>query len=147
VEVTSLIRASALFVALIGLSACTPSEHPQPSSTEQVAVGLLAGAYTFGVAEGSLVGCRVTLAATPVGRLAGQTTRSVSFSSACVEKFTSLRAVRQWAWTGGGSISFFGGDPIRQLSDFSPVQDGTGVYLRGGFEDDAGVYELRQPDQ
>ena len=89
----------------------------------------------------------LTLAATPVGRLAGQTTRSVSFSSACVEKFTSLRAVRQWAWTGGGSISFFGGDPIRQLSDFSPVQDGTGVYLRGGFEDDAGVYELRQPDQ
>ncbi len=146
-EVKALIRASALFVALLGLSACLPIEHPQPSSTEQAAVGSLVGTYTFGVAEDSRVSCRVTLEATPVGHLAGQTTRSVSFSSACGENFASLRAVRQWAWTGGGSISFFGGDPTRELSDFSPVQDGTGVYLRGGFEDETGVYELRQPDQ
>jgi hypothetical protein len=147
VEATSLIRASALFAALVGLSACFPIEHPQPSSTEQAAVGSLVGTYTFGVAEASLVGCRVTLEATPVGQVAGQTTRSVSFSSACGENFASLRAVRQWTWTGGGSISFFGGDPTRELSDFSPVQDGTGVYLRGGFEGHTGVYELRQPDQ
>jgi hypothetical protein len=146
VEVKLLIRAGALVAALVGLSACLPIEHPEPSSSEQAAVGSLVGTYTFGVAEASLVGCRVTLEATPVGHAAGHTTRSVSFGSAC-ENFASLRAVRQWAWTGGGSISFFGGDPTRELSDFSPVQDVTGVYLRGGFEGDAGVYELRQPDQ
>lgn len=93
------------------------------------------------------MGCRVTLEAAQVRRVAGQTTRSVSFGSACGEQFAVLRAVRQWAWTGGGSIAFFGGDPTRELSDFSPVQDGTGVYLRGGFEGDAGVYELRKLGQ
>lgn len=142
-----MIRASALFAAVVGLSGCLPIEAPQPTSVEQAAVGSIAGTYTFGAVEASLVGCRVTLEATPVGRGAGHTTRSVSFSAACGERFAALRAVRQWAWTGGGSIAFFGGDPARELSDFSPVQDGTGVYLRGGFEGDAGVYELRQPDQ
>jgi hypothetical protein len=142
-----LIRASALFAALVGLSACVPIEPPQPSSVEQLAVGSFVGAYTLGVAEASLVGCRVTFEATPVGHVAGHTTRSVSFSSACGENFASLRAVRQWAWTGGGSIAFFGGDPTRELSDFSPVQDATGVYLRGGFEGDSGVYELRPQGQ
>ena len=142
-----MLRAFALFAAVVGFSACLPIENPQRSSIEQAAVGSIVGGYTLGAAEASLVGCRVTLEATPMGRAAGHTTRSVSFSSACVENFAALRAVRQWAWTGGGSIAFFGGDPSRELSDFSPVQDGTGVYLRGGFEGDAGVYELRQPDQ
>lgn len=65
-EAKSLIRASALFTTLVGLSACLPIEHPRPSSTEQAAIGSLVSAYTFGVAEASLVGCRVTLEATPV---------------------------------------------------------------------------------
>lgn len=53
------------------------------------------------------------------GHVAGYTTRSVVFSSACGENFASLRAVWQWAWTGGGSIPLFGGDPARELYDFS----------------------------
>jgi hypothetical protein len=142
-----LIRAIALLAAGLLFSACSPIEHSRRSAIEQAAVGSIVGAYTFGVAEASLVGCGVTLEATPVGRAAGHTTRSVAFSSACGDHFATLRAVRQWAWTGGGSIAFFGGDPTRELSDFSPVQDGTGVYLRGGFEGDVRVYELRQPLQ
>jgi hypothetical protein len=142
-----LTRAIALIFAVLGLSGCVTTEHSQQSSIEEAAVGSIGGTYTFGVAEGPLLGCRVTLEATPVGRAAGHTTRSVSFSSSCRERFAVLRAVRQWAWISGGSIAFFGGEPFRELSDFSPVQDGTGVYLRGGFERDTGIYELRQPDQ
>ncbi|MES1199662.1 MAG: hypothetical protein ABUS48_06755 [Pseudomonadota bacterium] len=145
-ERTPLIRVSAFFAAVVGLSACLPIEPSQPSSTEQAAVESIVGAYSFGAAEASLVGCRVTLEATPVGRADGHTTRSVSLSSACGEHFPALRAVRQWVWTGGGGIAFFGSQPSRELSDFSPVQDATGVYLRGGFEGDAGVYELRRQE-
>jgi hypothetical protein len=135
-----MIRASLLLASAIGISAFGLS---QAETVNQATIDALARSYSFGVVETAHDRCRVTLTATPARRASGRAaTRPVSFNSAC-RKFASLRGVTHWAPTGGASVALFGGDRLHEIADFSPVQDGTGVYLRGGFAGDARLYELR----
>jgi hypothetical protein len=134
-----MIRASLLFASVIGISA---SGLSQAETVSQATLGALAQSYTFGVVENAPGSCRVTLASTPVRHALGRATRPVTLNSAC-QKFASLRGVARWSPTSGASIALFGGAPLHEIADFSPVQDATGVYLRGGFAGDAHIYELR----
>ncbi len=140
-------------LALVGVAAVPAADAaaPPPAPLEAVqlsapeyraAVESLAGAYTFAVAEGAGRGCVVRLLRAPV-----QTKRRaglpVAIDAGCRRRFPVLRAVVRWQPTGGGSLRLLGGAPFRELSDFSPVQDGSGVYVRGGFAGAPQVYELR----
>jgi len=153
-EKIHMIRTILLLAGLIGLSACTSAGSPPGSAAatapaeavDQAAVDAFAQTYTFGVPGGVPNECRVTLAATPILRTPEHVTRPVQINAACRQNFRSLSAVTRWSPTGGASIALFGGEPVRELADFSPAQDGTGVYLRGGFQGDANIYELRAPD-
>jgi hypothetical protein len=138
--------------ALFGASACSdlsPADGSRAAAArsapeDQAAVDLLARTYTFGEAEAPLMGCNVALDATAVD-VAGRPARRVRVAPGCLKAFPSLGAVTHWAPTGGASIALLGGDPLSELADFSPVQDGTGVYLRGGIAGDKRIYELRTP--
>jgi hypothetical protein len=130
-------RISFLLAAVIGLSGAAMAD------VEQATVDALAGTYVFGASEMPGEGCRVTLKREPVLRKAQHVLRPALFNSACAKTFSSLHGVTHWAATGGASIALFGGDPLTETADFSPVQDATGVYLRGGFEGDSKIYELR----
>ena len=149
-----MMRASLLFAAALALCACLPLDQAKDSAGEpqgaaageRAAVEAIAGAYTLAEVGSPNETCRVTLDPSPAVRAAGLTIRSLSFGATCREHIAALAAARQWAWTGGGSISLFGGGPTRELAHFSPVQDATGVFLRGGFAGDAAIYELRRPD-
>jgi hypothetical protein len=123
-----------IVVVLTALAAATFAAMAEPVS--QATVDLLATTYTFAVAETPPGRCTVTLNAAP--------TTNVTIGKHC-STFTVLRDVTRWEATGGGSIRLLGGTPLRALSDLSPVQDATGVYLRGGFAGDKTVYELRPP--
>jgi hypothetical protein len=120
-------------VACAALAAAAFAAPAEPVS--QATVDLLATTYTFAVAETPPGRCTVTLDAAPTTVTIGQHCRA----------FTVLRDVTRWKPTGGASISLLGGAPLRELSNLSPVQDATGVYLRGGFAGDKRVYELRPP--
>ena len=53
----------------------------------------------------------------------------------------AVRTIDSWApATPGAGVRLYHGR--EELGDFSPVQDGSGVYLRGGLSDGA-VYDLR----
>jgi hypothetical protein len=127
-------------IVLAALSAAALDAGAAPSvEVDQATVDALATTYTFGAVEAPLTGCIVTLEATP------SDLRSVTVNASCRDRFAFLRAVSRWEPTGGGSIRLLGGEPLRELSNFSPVQDATGVYLRGGFEGERSAYELRPP--
>jgi hypothetical protein len=119
---------------------------PPDDAVEGAAVTTLAQTYTFGVAEMAPGSCLVTLTKAPVREVDERTARPVKLNAAC-GKFASLAGVTHWVPTGGASVALFGGDPLREIADFSPVQDGSGVYLRGGFAGDARIYELRLADE
>lgn len=107
------------------------------NAVDQATIEALARSYSFGVAETQLGGCAVTLKANS----------AVELGANCRARFPVLRDVTSWTPTGGASIALFGGTPLREIADFAPVQDGTGVYLRGGFEGDRNLYELRLRDE
>ena len=140
-----MIRISLILATLCGGVLGAAAEPLRPSGPVDAAtVEVLAMTYTFGPVEVPLVGCVVTLKATP-HRTAGRFGYPVAINAACREHFSWLRTVSRWEPTGGGSLRLLGGAPFRELADFSPVQDGTGVYLHGGF---AGhLYELRPPQE
>jgi hypothetical protein len=141
-----LIRTGFTLAALLAYSACVCSTRTTGNAevaVERTAVEALAGVYNLAAAESSVTDCRVSLSASAAGREAHLTTYSLSLSDGCRELFAALGAARFWAWTGGASISFLGGDPIHEVAHFSPVQDASGVFLRGGLAGEAGVYELR----
>lgn len=121
-------------IAWIALSAAVVAAMAEP--VDQATVDILATTYTFGVAEAPQSRCTVTLNAAP--------TTSVTIGKHCGD-FAVLRDVTHWEPTGGASISLLGGTPLGERANLSPVQDATGVYLRGGFADDKNVYELRPP--
>jgi hypothetical protein len=126
-----MIRTSLFITGLFAVTLGAAAE-----SVDRATVDALATTYTFGVAEAPTVGCIVELKAER---------RVVVINDRCRERFPQLGAVSNWQPTGGASIALFGGTPLRELSNFSPAQDGTGVYLRGGFAGDPAVYELRPP--
>ena len=113
-----------------------------PAPARQATVDALAGRYNFGAAEAPLTRCAVRLGAKPV-RGAGRVGLPVTINAKCRWSFPALRLVSRWEPAGGASLHLLGGRPLHELSDFSPVQDGSGVYLRGGFAGDRKVYELR----
>src|SRR5262245_34151070 len=124
----------AMALALSGC--CTPMQGTrdvasgtQDATEERAAVDAIAGTYAFTTAGTADENCRVTLNSTEIGHTAGVTLRSASVDPACRARFAALADVRTWAWTGGGSISLFGGEPTREVAHFSPVQDATGVFL------------------
>jgi hypothetical protein len=121
-------------IAWIALTAAVVGAMAEP--VDQATVDLLATTYTFGIAEARQGRCTVTLNAVP--------TTSVTIGKHC-GGFAVLRNVTRWEPTGGGSIRLLGHAPLRELSNLSPVQGATGVYLRGGFAGDKRVYELRPP--
>ncbi len=150
VERRSLVRVGLICAALAvvpSADADAPLEAVQISGPEyQAAVEGLAGAYTFGVAGAEAGGCVVRLEAAP------PETKSlpgfpVTIGAICLRRFASLSDVWRWQPTGGGSFRLLGGAPLREISNFSPVQDGSGVYGRGGFENDKNVYELRSQEE
>jgi hypothetical protein len=122
-------------------SAAADSALPSRAADEAV-IRALAVPYTFNVVNAARGGCVVRLEAAPA-----QSDRQIGhplfIDRRCRARFPVLRLVARWAPTGGASIRLLGGTPLRELSDFSPVQDGSGVYLRGGFAGAAGVFELR----
>lgn len=137
----------AMLAATSSASADMQLEAVQISGPEyQAAVEGLAGAYTFGVAGTEFGGCVVRLGATPpeTKDLPGF---PVTIGATCLRRFASLKDVSRWQPTGGGSFRLLGGAPLREISNFSPVQDGSGVYSRGGFENDKNVYELRSQEE
>lgn len=133
-------RASLLFIAMIGLSVVAVAS---PASSVDVAtIDALAVTYRFQATNASDAGCHVTLKREPLLQSNVEALRPVDVAAAC-RAFSSLHGVTHWAATGGASVALFGGDPLTEASDFSPVQDATGVYLRGGFAGDTRIYELR----
>src|SRR5689334_22662560 len=131
--------ASLLFTAAIGIAGFG---FARAEDVNQATLDALAQRYAFNAIATPNAGCHVTLAASPVRHSSEHAMRPVTFNSAC-RTFASLRGITHWSPTGGASLALFGGKPLQEIADFSPVQDGTGVYLRGGFAGDARVYELR----
>jgi hypothetical protein len=121
-------------IAWIAMTCAAVAAMAEP--VEQATVDLLATTYAFGVAGSPQGRCTVTLNAAPA--------TSVTLGKHCRD-FPVLREVTHWEPTGGASIRLLGGTPLRELSNLSPVQDATGVYLRGGFAGDNNLYELRPP--
>jgi hypothetical protein len=132
-----------LVIPFAALSVCAVGTATEPLElpvVDAATVDVLATTYAFDATGAPPSGCTVSLAASPVER-AG---RPVTIGSACGARYPVLAAVTHWEPTGGASISLL--DKRSQASsDLSPVQDGTGVYLRGGFEGDQTVYEMRPP--
>lgn len=136
----------AMLAATSSASADMQLEAVQISGPEyQAAVEGFAGAYTFGVAGAQLQGCVLRLEEAPDAK--GLPGLPVTIGAKCLRKFASLKDVSRWQPTGGGSFRLLGGAPLREISNFSPVQDGSGVYSRGGFENDKNVYELRSQEE
>lgn len=132
-----------LALILFSVADATAADAPRLSRQDyRAAVDALAGAYDFGVAEAPLRGCVVTLKGAPA-QTKGRAGLPVSLGASCRHRFPVLRNVLRWEPTGGGSVRLLGGKHLHELSDFSPVQDGSGVYMRGGFEGAARVYQLR----
>ena len=133
---------------LMGLLASTvyavAAPAPSSNAVDPATVEALATTYTFGVTDEPLLGCIVKLKPMQK-RSKGKSGRPVEINEQCRDRFPALSQVTRWEPTGGGSIKLLGGKPYQELSDFSPVQDATGVYLRGGFEGDKAIYELRPP--
>jgi len=130
-------------IPLAALSLCVVSAATEPlesSVVEAATVDVLATTYAFDATGAPPSGCTVSLAASPVQR-AG---RPVTIGAACRARYPVLAAVTHWEPTGGASIRLWG-KRSRVLSELSPVQDGNGVYLRGGFEGDQTVYEMHPP--
>ncbi len=100
----------------------TPQDAPGPDLLDA-----LSGHYSFGFAEKKPQGCIVTLEAS-----AGQ---AVRMGERC-KRYAVLHDITRWEPTGGASIRLMGGRPLHEIADFSPVQNGSGVYLRGGFSGD-----------
>lgn len=138
-----MIRIGIIFAALCaGTLGATAEPLRRSAAVDKATVEVLATTYTFGVAEAPLVGCVVVLRAKPL-RAKERVGFPVAINGECRKHFPWLRKVSRWEPTGGGSLRLLGGARFRELADFSPVQDGTGVYLHGGF---AGhLYELRPP--
>jgi len=134
------IRFAIPFAALSVCAVSAATEPPEPSAFDAATVDVLATTYAFDATGARPSGCTVSLAASPVER-AG---RPVTIGAGCRERYPALAAVTHWKPTGGASISLLG-ERSQVLSDLSPVQDGSGVYLRGGFEGDQTVYEMRPP--
>ncbi|MBI1360705.1 MAG: hypothetical protein GC155_10560 [Alphaproteobacteria bacterium] len=126
----SAIPALVLLAAAVAAPAA-PQEAPGPDLLDA-----LSGRYSFGLAEKKPEGCIVTLEASG--------DQAVRMGGRC-KRYAVLHEITRWEPTGGGGIRLMGGKPLREISDFSPVQDGSGVYLRGGFADDSQIYELRPP--
>lgn len=130
-------------IPLAVLSVCAvdaATEPLAPPVLDAATVDVLATIYAFDATGAPPSGCTVSLAASPVER-AG---RPVTVGAPCLARYPVLAAVTHWEPTGGASISLLG-ERSQALSYLSPVQDGTGVYLRGGFEGDQTVYEMRPP--
>src|SRR6185369_12382349 len=134
------IRIGLVFLMLC--AGCDCAMAKTDASVDQAALQSLATTYSFGVAETASAGCVVRLKA-----VRGKVRRGfpLSINARCRQRFPILRTVSRWEPTGGGSLRLLGGSPFHELSDFAPVQDGSGVYLRGGFAGDRHVYELRPP--
>lgn len=154
-------RLSTTLAAALCLAACSPAPapapspspsapapSPSPSATPTVdpaaeAVAALARTHRIVLAGETRPSCDVKLnAAAQAG--GDPSVHPASVDQACVKTFPALKTLAAWKVTGGASIELLdarGG----VIGDFSPVQDATGVYLRGG----AGgrIYELRTPGQ
>ena len=136
-----------LVLGLVCVASVSGAEGAALSGREdRAAVDALTGAYDFGVAEAPPRGCVVTLKG-PSAQTKRRAGMPVAINARCRHRYPILRSVSRWEPTGGGSVRLLGDKPLRELSDFSPVQDGSGVYLRGGFEGEAKVYELRARGQ
>jgi hypothetical protein len=129
--------------AVVAFADSAPSA-PSSAAVDRAAIAALATTYTFGVSDEPLLGCIVKLKPA-LKRSKGRSGRPVEINEQCHDRFPALSRVTRWEPTGGGSIRLLGGKPYQELSDFSPVQDATGVYLRGGFKGDKAIYELRPP--
>jgi hypothetical protein len=137
-------RLSLILVALCTGSLCAVAALRPSAPVDQATLGALATRYTFASAGALPQGCIVTLSRGPAltkPRLGF----AVTINAACRRHYPSLKAVARWEPTGGGSLRLLGGSPLHELSDFSPVQDASGVYLRGGFDGERTVYQLRPP--
>jgi len=140
-----MIRSTITTLCILAAVLSAAAEPLRPSSVaDQGTVDALAATYTFSMTDQPLVGCIVELKATPV-QAKGRFGRPVKINEQCTDRFPFLAQVTRWEPTGGGSIRLLGGKPFQEISDFAPVQDASGVYLRGSFPDDKSTYELRPP--
>lgn len=139
-----MIRAAVISVSLCA-SSLALADPIGVTAPDQATIDGLANDYALAVA-GVPVRCTLSLKA-KFARAGAPLRLPVSMSGSCRDRFPSLGRVSNWEPTGGGSIRLLGGTPLRELADFSPVQDGSGVYLRGGFAGDSTIYELRLPQE
>jgi hypothetical protein len=108
----------------IALAACATTPAEPPSDLVQT--------YEI-MPSGREHGCALTLTKEPVGRLWKAVT-----DPNCPQ--LAVRNVDSWQFvTPGLGVKLFHGR--QELGDFSPVQDASGVYLRGGLSDGS-LYDL-----
>lgn len=110
---------------------------------EQFNLKALSGLYRINVVGADKVSCTLRLDADDVAR-GPDPIRLVAVEPLCFTALHTLHEVAQWAPRGPGSLALFDRNH-KELGDFSPVQDGTGVYLRGGVSDQ--LFEMRQTQQ
>jgi hypothetical protein len=146
-------------VALLVATACSPAPSPSPSpsaptpepsasassaaeeSPEAANVAALAGIYEFTPVGEAEPTCLIRLDADDQG-IADEPVRLAWTTPRCWEPFPALRKLERWAPVAAGSLKLID-DAGNTIGEFSPVQDGTGVYLRGGAG--GAVFQMKQP--
>lgn len=156
-----MIRPLLFAMTLAVLSGCgpkpaTPTDTaPAAPAPATDAISEIAHVYAFSAAvtggEGAPVGpddpnCLIKLDADDMDPREQVVVRRVWMEPACYPAFPALRAVTQWELIPAAGVRLLGGDPLATIGEFSPVQDGTGVYIRGGAGSDGKVYEMRTPN-
>jgi hypothetical protein len=128
-------------IALVAIALAAAEAKGPPA-----AVMALAGTYAV-ARDGAETGCTLALKPTALGQAERRVVRAVEFAEPCRDVAPALLAATGWAWTGGGSVTLYGGRTLREKAHFSPVQDGTGVYLRGAAAGSANLLELRRGER
>ncbi|HVY90814.1 MAG TPA: hypothetical protein VG942_18245 [Hyphomonadaceae bacterium] len=120
----------------LACAACSPTPSPTPTAkaddAHAAAQAALGVTYEVKLTGGPTAPCQLKLDPATLA----------TTTPACQAQYPLIQHVTKWKATEGGSLSLLAANGT-SLADFSPVQDGTGVYLRGGA--DGAIYELWPP--
>lgn len=146
-----------LLALVAALAACSPAPAPEAkveptpaletaatpaASTTDAITAELGHIYEINISEAPDVTCLAKL--DPDDIHPGPEVVHLAWVEArCAELFPALSKLARWTPTAGGSLSLLDADD-KSIGDFSPVQDGTGVYIRGGVG--GKLFDLRTPD-
>ncbi len=146
-----------LLAVVAALAACTPAPAPQatvepalapeapatPAVSEADAIATELGhIYEINISEAPDVTCLAKLDPDDI-HPGPEVVRLAWVEARCAEVFPALGKLARWTPTAGGSLSLLDAED-KSIGDFSPVQDGTGVYIRGGVG--GKLFDLRTPN-